>query len=79
MLTYKFLIMILAGTRGFEALSLLNVIDCDVFQCWCRENRNLHRHRQHVAADPGPGYSECSGFLKTCANTEELPGADRGK
>lgn len=50
-----------------------------VLQCRCWKDRNLHSYRQHAAADPGSGYSERSGFPKTCPDAEELPGSDGGK
>lgn len=48
-------------------------------QRWRGTDGDLHRHRQHAAADPGSGDGQRDGFPETRADSAELPGSDRGE
>lgn len=69
-------------TRGVPDLcscGSAHVVPCFAPQCRGGPHRDLHRHRQHAAADQGQVLSQHPGFSQAYSHSAQLPGSDRGQ
>lgn len=56
-----------------------HIVLCFVPQCRGGSHRDLHRHRQHAAADQGQVLSQHPGFSQAYSHSAQLSGSDRGQ
>lgn len=56
-----------------------HIVPCFAPQCRGGPHGDLHRHRQHAAADQGQVLSQHPGFSQAYSHSAQLPGSDRGQ